>query len=84
MGILDRLLGRKQPPREAEESEPVCPHATIVPHWESADDIGKSDRVSSYACEVCHETFSLEEGERLEVAQAERVRLLEVERLKKQ
>ena len=83
MDILNRLLGRKQerPDREAEVSEPVCPHAVLVPHWDSADDIGKSDRVSSYACEACHASFSLEEGERLEAAQAERVRKLEAERL---
>jgi transposase-like protein len=86
MGILDRLLGRKQEPpdKEAEVSEPVCPHASLVPQWDSADDMGKSDRVSSYACEACHATFSREEGERLQAAQAERVRKLEVERLNRQ
>jgi transposase-like protein len=86
MGILDRLLGRKQerPEGEAEVSEPACPHAVVVPHWDSADDMGKPDRVSSYACEACHATFSREEGERLDAAQAERVRKLEAERLDKQ
>lgn len=86
MGILDRLLGRKQeqPAGEAEVSEPVCPHVGLVPHWDSADHMGKSDRVSSYVCEACHATFSREEGERLQATQAERVRLLEVERLDKQ
>ena len=86
MGILDRLLGRKQkqPVEEAEVPEPVCPHVALVPHWDSADDMGKSDRVSSYACEACHATFSREQGERLLATQAERVRLLEAERLDKQ
>jgi transposase-like protein len=86
MGIWDRLLGRmeKQPVEEAEVSEPVCPHAVLVPHWDSADDIGKLDRLSSYACEACHATFSREEGARLEAAQAERVRKLEAARLDKQ
>jgi hypothetical protein len=86
MGILDRLLGRKQkqPVEEAEVPEPACPHVALVPHWDSADDMGKSDRVNSYACEACHAAFSREQGERLLATQAERVRLLEVERLKKQ
>jgi hypothetical protein len=86
MGIMDRLLGRKQkqPVEEAEVPEPVCPHVALVPHWDSADDMGKSDRVSSYVCEACHATFSREQGERLLATQAERVRLLDVERLGKQ
>jgi transposase-like protein len=86
MGILDRLLGRKQerPDSEAEASEAVCPHAVLVPHWDSADDIGKSERATSYACEACHETFSREEGERLQAEQTERVRKLEAERLDQQ
>ena len=86
MGILDRLLGRKQkqPVEEAEVPEPVCPHVALVPHWHSADEMGKSDRVSSYACEACHATFSREQGERLLATQTERVRLLEGERLGKQ
>ena len=86
MGFLDRLLGRKreQPVEEAEAPQPGCPHAVLVPHWDSADDIGKSERASSYACEACHQTFSREEGERLQAEQAERVRKLEAERLGKQ
>jgi hypothetical protein len=86
MGILDRLLGRKQKGRvgEAEVPEPVCPHVALVAHWGSADDMGKSDKVSSYVCEACHATFPREEGERLQAEEAERVRLLNVERLDKQ
>jgi transposase-like protein len=86
MGILDRLLGRKQkqPVEEAEVTDAVCPHVALVPHWDSADDMGKSDKVSSYVCEACQATFSREEGERLQATQAERVALLEAERLDKQ
>jgi hypothetical protein len=86
MGFLDRLLGRKQKQTvaEAEPSEPVCRHVSLVPHWDSADDIGKSDRVSSFVCEGCQATFSREEGERLQAEEAERVRQLEADRLDKQ
>ncbi len=86
MGFLDRLLGRKQvqPAEEPQAPQPECPHSVLVPHWESADDIGKSQMASSYACEACHQTFSREEGERLQAEQAERVRRLEAERLGQQ
>jgi transposase-like protein len=40
--------------------------------------------VDTYVCEACHESFSREEGERLKAEEVERVRLLNVERLKKQ
>jgi transposase-like protein len=86
MSFLKRLLGRKEapPPREAEVSEPVCPHVALVPRWDNADDMGKSEMVSSYVCEACKASFSREEGERLQAEGVERVRLLNVERLKKQ
>ncbi len=86
MGFLDRLLGRKQvqPVEEAEAPAPECPHAVLLPQWDSADDMGKPERATSYACEACHETFSREEGERLQAEQAERVRKLEAERLEQQ
>ncbi len=83
MRFLKRLLGRKdeQPAREAEAPEDVCPHVALVPRWDSADDIGKSDRVSSYVCEGCQGSFSREEGDRLQATEAERVRQLEAKRL---
>lgn len=86
MGILERLLGRKQkqPVEEAEVPEPVCPHVALVPHWDKADDIGKSELASSYVCEACRVSFSREQGQRLLATEAERVRLLNIERLDKQ
>jgi hypothetical protein len=85
MSFLNRLLRRKEgpPAGEAEVSEPVCPHTALVPRWDSADDIGKPDKVDAYVCESCQGTFFGEEGERLKAAEAERVRQLNVEHLKK-
>lgn len=83
MGLLKRLFGRKeaQVTPATEVAERPCPHAAIVPHWDNAADIGKSDLVSSYACESCGATFSREESERLLSEAAERLRISDAERL---
>jgi transposase-like protein len=61
----------------------------LVPRWDSAGDIGKSEKVSSFVCVGCQASFSREEGEQLQATEAERVRLRvrlmgEAERLDKQ
>jgi transposase-like protein len=85
MRFLSRIFGGKERAEEAEAPvERECPHVSLVPRWDSAEDIGKSDRVSSYVCEGCKESFSREEGERLQAGEAERVRQLDAERLDKQ
>ncbi len=82
MGFLNRLLGREEAQaREAEAPEPVCPHAALIPHWDSAEDIGKADRVSSYTCESCKASFSREDGTRIVAEAVERVRIAEEQRL---
>ncbi len=81
MRFLKRLLGRgDEPPPEEAASEEACPHTSLVPHWDSPDDMGKPDAVSSYLCEACQANFSREEGDRLQAAEAERVRQLETTR----
>ena len=86
MRFLRRLLGRREerPVGQKEASEPVSPHVALVPRWDSAGDIGKSEKVSSFICEGCQASFSREEGEQLQATEAERVRLGEAERLDKQ
>ena len=82
MRFLRRLLGRgEERPAGGEEAfEPVCPHVTLVARWDSADDIGKPEKVSSFICESCQTSFSREEGEQLQATEAERVRSLEAGR----
>ena len=67
MGFLDRLLGRREaePPRGAESSQPGCPHVTLVPNWDMAEDMGDLEKVSRYTCEACGAGFSREEGDQL-------------------
>ena len=75
MGFLSRLLGReeKSPASEAAPPEPICPHATLIPHWDSAEDMGKPERATSYTCESCKQTFAGEEGRRLIEQVGERI-----------
>jgi transposase-like protein len=76
MGFLDRLFGRKEESAKVEEPliEEKCPHASLRPHWESPEDFGKHELISSYVCETCGETFSREEGQRVMAAVGESVR----------
>ena len=52
----------------------TCQHVNLVPSWDSGEDIGKEDRVSSYRCQVCGETFSPEEERTLRGSEADRIR----------
>lgn len=76
MRIFGRTLGRKEarPAGETESSEPACRHVVLGARWDSTDDMGKLEEVSSYLCEGCSANFSREEGERLKAEEAERVR----------
>ncbi len=59
MGFLDRILRRggststvgleAETPAEASS----CPHLSLSPKWDNADDIGKEDLASSFECAAC-------------------------------
>lgn len=60
------LKRRKQPPStEAQGSASPCPHATLVPHWDSIGDIGNPEKVTHYTCRRCKAAFSFEDGKKL-------------------
>lgn len=82
MSFLSRLFGRKKEPRveEAAAEAAVCPHTALVPRWDSAEDMGKEDKISGYRCEGCGDIFSREEGEALLAAEEERLRSIEAGR----
>lgn len=74
MGFLSRFTRKDgSAVADAESPERGCPHGSLVPHWDTAGDIGKADRVVRYTCESCQATFSREEGERVQAQAAERV-----------
>jgi hypothetical protein len=69
MGLLDRIFGGSHK-REATVIEaPPCPHLTLIPRWDSADDIGKADLASSFTCEACGQTFTPDEAQGLRDSQ---------------
>ncbi len=63
MSIIKRILGS---PDEAasEPSVPPCPHTSLVPHWDRAEDMGR-ERLARYVCTACDSTFTYEETRRL-------------------
>lgn len=82
MGFLDRLFGGKKKDEqdvvEQAAADAECPHTALVAQWETADDMGKDDKITGYRCEGCGATFSREEGDRLRAAEDDRLKALEV------
>jgi transposase-like protein len=60
MSLLSKIFGRDKAVAEPIEVPP-CPHTAVVPRWADAADMGKQDRVSSYYCQACGQTFTPEE-----------------------
>ncbi|MBI3977921.1 MAG: hypothetical protein HY331_07030 [Chloroflexi bacterium] len=63
--IFSRRNGNAQP-SEPEGETRVCKHETLVPRWDSPEDMGKRDKVTHYLCDQCQATLSREEGQRLQ------------------
>jgi hypothetical protein len=80
MGFLNRLLGREETSADVAAAEPECPHTALAPHWESVEDIGHSERVSSYRCDACGAIVEKEEGEKAVAAAASLLSISEEER----
>ncbi|MEX1022063.1 MAG: hypothetical protein WD058_02840 [Dehalococcoidia bacterium] len=69
MGILSRLFGGGSKDAPVETGPvPVCGHLTLIPHWDSAADMGAADKISNYHCESCHEQFTREEAASMRAA----------------
>lgn len=79
MGILDRLFGRKEDEGAAAVAErPIeeeCPHGSMTPRWENAEEMGKMELVSYYVCEGCGIKLSREESERAMATAGEALRI---------
>lgn len=76
MPLLDRLRGRRenQISDNRQDEPPACRHATLVPRWDSVEDMGNEAKVSEYACGACGAEFTVDEGRGLIATEAERVR----------
>lgn len=74
MGFLDKLFGGpKEKGAAAVIEAPACPHVVLVPRWDTAADIGITDRASRFICEGCEQVFSPEEARRLQATTADRL-----------
>jgi hypothetical protein len=57
MGLLGKLFGGKTKVAESLAVAVECPHAVLVPRWDSVQDMGHEDKITRYMCESCHEEF---------------------------
>jgi hypothetical protein len=64
MSILEKILGNKKESVALEA--PPCPHAVLLPRWDSVADMGIEDRATAFTCESCHEVFTPEEARALQ------------------
>lgn len=86
MGIFDKFFGGKTkvaaPAKSSAELQAECPHIALMGRWDAAGDMGKDDKVTAFICDACHTTFSPEEGRRLRVTTADRLKTEDIERLR--
>jgi hypothetical protein len=71
-----RLLHRRhdtETPEVAGTESPVCEHVTLVPKWDRADKIGRTDEASSFRCEACGAEFTPSDAVRLRATEAARI-----------
>ena len=67
MSLLSRFARSRDPEVAVPELPAECTHLGLAPRWDNAADMGKKDRITSFACTGCQQSFSPEEAERLTV-----------------
>jgi hypothetical protein len=71
------LRKRRDEGRQADASidagPAVCEHVTLIPKWDSAEDMGRADAVSMYRCDVCGAEFTPDEAARLRETERARI-----------
>ena len=78
MSWWNRIMRRGDREESAPDTEAVpeapCLHLTLVPRWDSAEDIGHDDRAIGFDCEMCRESFTPDEATQLRATEGERLR----------
>ncbi|MHB8574937.1 MAG: hypothetical protein ACYDCQ_06340 [Dehalococcoidia bacterium] len=77
MGLMSKLFGKHESREEAtpELAATVsCPHTTLTPRWDSAEDIGHDDRATGFRCEGCGTMFGPREAAELRDKAGDRLR----------
>ena len=80
MKLFGRASGTTAAVARPTVQEAGCPHTALAPHWESAADIGKPDKVTAYMCDGCRQQFPRDEGERMVADIAARLRVADATR----
>jgi len=75
-GRMEAELDAQRQERAAAPADdtPPCPHTTLTPRWDSVADMGNEEKVTSYTCQGCNQSFSAAEGRLLLATEAERLR----------
>ncbi len=70
MSFLNRLFGKAKTPSPTQPAMPAveCMHATLVPRWDNAPDMGDASKVSVYRCESCERDFTPEDAAEVRAA----------------
>ena len=76
MSLLDKLLHRTKPTIPSSSTNVLCVHVSLVSKWDSVADMGHEEKVSSYTCDACGQSFTPAEGRALRATEAERLRQL--------
>ena len=66
MSILSRFARGKEEKTGLEDLPMECGHWELAPRWDSAEDMGKKEKVTYLTCTNCKESFSPDEAERFE------------------
>lgn len=75
MGLFDKIFGgsKDKSGNAAVVEAPPCPHVVLVPRWDTAADIGITERASRFICEGCEQVFTPEEARALQATASERL-----------
>jgi hypothetical protein len=73
-------LNRKPAATAGPLAEVECPHTALMGRWDSVDDMGKEDKITTFVCDACHQSFTPEEGRALRLSTADRLHTEDIER----
>ena len=65
MGIFGKLFGGKKQDSAVLTELPPCPHAVLVPRWDSVQDMGQEAKATRFLCEACKTEFTPAEAQAL-------------------
>lgn len=74
MGLLSKLRGGDSNAATETVEAPPCPHVSLLPRWDSIEDMGDDDKAVSFTCEACGEVFDPARARMLRASEADRIR----------